>query len=164
MIRRVALTLSVCASASGAHVTIASAAGTTIAGVHGVCHELVLAGRSISCDQNKVLIYTVTDIGRVLLTVPAGPHQLVAFVAEHDRQPSPGSYFTYLDHVDIDTTSLHSVANVAGECKVHMTTDARHWYSVDCDAQDATGAPYVLHFTGNDQPVIPTQIPDRRGS
>ena len=58
--------------------------------------------------------------------------------------------------------STEIVANVAGQCVIHMSRDGKMRSRVDCDATDERAHAYRLHFQGDGAPVSATYPQGRR--
>jgi hypothetical protein len=89
--------------------------------------------------------------GHVLLTVGLKDGRVLSFVGEKDSQPNLEEYWLYLSRVRIATRSTETVANVAGVCVVHMTTDGTVWHRLDCQAEGEKSTFYTLRFRSNER-------------
>jgi hypothetical protein len=91
-----------------------------------------------------------------LLSFAGFDGRVMSFIGEKDSQPRPEIYYLYLSRVRIASNGSSFVANIAGQCIVHMSRDATIWSRVDCDATDENGDAYALRFQGDGKPGTPT--------
>lgn len=130
----------------------ASAQIDTMAAVHGSCEIFIVAGIQTPCPPKGVMYSHLTN-GRVLLSVALPNEQILSFVGEKDSQPRPEEYWLYLSRVRIGSRATEIVAQVAGQCIVHMTRDGTAWFRLDCDATDEQDRAYRLHFEADGRPI-----------
>lgn len=119
----------------------------------GTCGLLELAGRKVPCSYTTGVIYSLLKNGRVLISIGVNKNKVLSFVGSKDSQPSPENYFLYLSRIDINTVAVKSVVDVGGECHLIMSVSGKRWHSLDCTAQDANGANYILRYKFYDQPI-----------
>jgi len=124
----------------------------TKAAVHGACEIFVVAGVTTPCPPKGVMYAHLTN-GRVLISVALPSEEVLSFVGEKDSQPRPEEYWLYLSRVRIGSSASDIVAQVAGQCVVHMTPDGTAWLRLDCDATDEQNRPYRLHFEADGRPI-----------
>lgn len=124
----------------------------TIIGTHGSCDVFIIAGATTPCPP-KGVIYSHLTNGRALLSVGLPNDEILTFVGEKDSQPRLEEYWLYLSRVRIASRATEIVANVAGQCIIHMTRDGTIWSRIDCDATDERNRAYRLHFKPDGRPV-----------
>ncbi len=130
----------------------ASAQADTMAAVHGSCEIFIVAGIQTPCPPKGVMYSRLTN-GRVLLSVALPNEQILSFVGERDSQPRSEEYWLYLSRVRIGSRATEIVAQVAGQCVVHMTRDGTAWFRLECDATDEQDRAYRLHFEADARPI-----------
>jgi predicted aspartyl protease len=131
---------------------IASAQVDTMAAVHGSCEIFIVAGIQTPCPPKGVMYSHLTN-GRVLLSVALPTEEILSFVGEKDSQPRLEEYWLYLSRVRIGSRATEIVAQVAGQCVVHMTRDGTAWFRLDCDATDEQNRAYRLHFEADGRQI-----------
>ncbi len=120
----------------------------TLASVGGVCQAMQLAGRAVTCQKVRGIIYTHYRHGTVMLSIGLDDGRIMGFVADRDDQPRPEDYWLYLSRIRIVGRAVQKLIKVAGTCKISMSENGMTWKSVKCDAEDANGASYSLQFVG----------------
>lgn len=120
--------------------------------IPGECDRVVLGSRQTECSNRStahMLIYSAWSNGRVGFTIILSDTRALTFLGESDRQPTPNLYILYLARVRIGSPNQTSlVSDVGGTCAMNLSTDGNMVYRVNCQAFDAGGNEYILHFRG----------------
>lgn len=151
------LTLAVAAAflvwAGGGQGAYAQSPGSTMTIISGRCQSAMVNGRAVRCGDNPKVVFSNLPNGISMLNVALADGRVLAFVGDRDRQPRPEEYWLYLTRVRMGTAGQSLATDVAGTCKMLLTTDGSVVHSIKCEASDLSGSKLGLDFRGDGRPV-----------